>query len=210
MTETLVSSTARVLAVLEAGKNASPQTGSISETAIDTVLLGLDNLVEGYLGRRLKSEARTLVVDRVRRGALSIRLSAFPVDAVATFEVRQSHTRDFSDDSTIVPASQYHVSHETGVIYFDVPLVGGAGTVQVQWTGGLGANLAAIVLAAPQLVEGASLWAATKYLALRRQGMKAKTFGRAGGEVYDPTEAPTTDARALLDPYRCTMSRADV
>lgn len=210
MTDTLVTSTERVRAILEAGRNASPQTGAIGGDSIDLVVVGMQQLVEGYLGRRLELTARTGKVTRVRRAMNLIRLSAFPVDTEQTFEIRQNYNRDFSSDLSVIPSNEYDLDPNTGLVHMDVPLLGGAGTVRVEWTGGLAANLGDMATNYPDIVAGASLWAAARYRALHRQGKKSESFGRAGSATYDLTEGPPADVRALLDPHRCTMSRADV
>lgn len=179
---------------------ASPGGKEIPGKQLQPLVDAADQMADAYLRRTLLKAERTIQLARPVRHQKLITLRAYPIDTSATLKIWQNLQRTFADED-LIEADRYHVDGPAGQIFLDVPLVGGAGTVQLQVTGGLAENHAALLAAAPQLVEGMTAWVGELFRSSAEIGV-ARRSGRQGGLVYTDKSKPPPYVEAMLRPFR--------
>lgn len=114
-------------------------------TSLDDILNDLIASVsvraENYIGRSFEQVPTTEVFD-IGKSTGAVFLRNWPIKNGETFEVRNHSMGDFTVDA--MSADLYSVREETGRLKFRSYLITGADTLQVQYTGGLAADLAAL------------------------------------------------------------------
>lgn len=177
------------------------------EAGVTALAKVVSEAVENLCHRRFLSTERTEQFN-VRRLQKMLALDAFPItigDPTPVFELREAQDRDFTSSSTILPSTDYYVDTEAGTVLLDNYFRGGAGTVRLQWTGGLAANTTALQTAAPDLVEAASMWVAELWDRRDTQTVRQITGGRAGvGRQFIGLGSPPPLVEALLMQYRAS------
>lgn len=166
--------------------------------ALAIAIPAVSDAIENYLGTRLEEAARVEYPSVVRRNQRLVRLVHAPV-VTGTTELRQNLSRDFTDAADDIDPATYHVDLRLGAIVLDAPLYGGAGTLRVTSTGGLGTDLDDLEANFPAVVEAATLWA-SEILRRRRSLTTESTGGRGGSAVSYVSLGQMPEAvKGLLD-----------
>lgn len=170
-----VTTKARVQALLASGGQKTAPLDSL----IPTLISGVSAAFELHLGRPLEATSRTETFDAdptVRR----FFLRAAPVSAVAS--VKYDPDRVFGAD-TLIDSDSYAVDEDLGIVILDGYVLGSFSprAVQVVYTGGLGADQAALEAAFPELVHAADLQVA--HLAKQRHALGATSISAGGGST---------------------------
>lgn len=120
-------------------------------------------------------------------------LKAFNVDIGQTFEIRYDSTRDFTDDLTIVPASDYTLDAPRGIVMLRHLMLEFPQSVKITYTGGYAASSEGDLSATiPTEIKMACL------------AQVMHMFGKFTAENIGKT-ADTTDGKALGGPYAAKM-----
>ena len=169
-------------------------------TALATVV---SDVIENFCHRRFKQEERTEQFN-VRRLQKMLSVDAYPIDVSGgpVLELREALDRNFTNSSTVIPASQYYVDSDSGTILLDGCFRGGGGSIRLQWTGGLAATTASLQTQAPDLVEAASMWVAELWDRRDTQTVRAIT-GRTGRSFVSLSKPPPL-VESILTQYRAS------
>lgn len=189
-----LTTTARVRALLEVGG----KTWGSADPAIGQSITAVSAAIERYLGRELKSEARTRGFD-LRPGQAIVWLPAYPIASVAS--VFNDATRVFAA-ATEIAATNFAVDDQLGSIEFDLYVpVAGPRVLRVTWTGGVGADAATAAAAYPDLSLACELQVA--YLMQRRNSLGGTAQQAGGGSTtYSEPIALLPKVKELLAPHR--------
>lgn len=153
--------------------------------------------VEAYTNRQFYEEARTEYFSSNGR-ITEIQLPAFGKSSNSLTSVRQAIDRDFS--VTPISLDNFYFDWKTGILTYEYgPFVRGNGSIQVNWTGGLGTS--------PEHVPADLRVAATMqvcYWWQRRNeiGVEERRF-KEGAIIRVPTKMSfIADVEEILESYR--------
>ncbi len=175
-----------------------------------TLLQGLVDqvsaLFESSLHRRLLEEVRVEQFN-VRRNQKLLAVDAFPilapVDPTPLLELREASNRVFTNSSTIILATDYYADLNRGTLLLDGAFHGGAGSVRLAWTGGMGTNQADLGTRYPDLVEAANLWIAELW-DRRDTHTRRERGARNSREAFIGLGSPPDYVEAVLAQYRAS------
>lgn len=171
------------------------------DTLITATISAVSEAIAADIGRPILKAAYVQALPVVREGQRVISLDAYPVDTAVSFVVKQDSTRGFAS-GTAIDATRYYVDGPNGQVHLDDGLDAGRGTVRVEYTGGLAADLAALDTSYPAIVRAATL--AAKEVFERRHAL-VKTGESLGGNSISWSEALSLFpkvVRELIAPYR--------
>ncbi len=192
-----VTTKARVQAILASG---GQQTAPL-DALIPVLIADVSARFERYVGRKFEQTSRTERFDADPTISRFF-LDAYPVASVA--RVEYDPDRDFGSTGEVLTENDDFVTDaECGIVFLE-------GFVQsrpyrqaweVEYTGGLAANVAALVTAYPELAHAADLQVA--YLARRRQSLGGSaTAAGAGSATYVGAYELLPEVKAILDLFR--------
>ena len=150
------------------------------DTLINQFIPQVSQAIERYLGREglIQSTARIEYHD-AEYGQMNLWLRAFPVTSIA--EIANDYDRAFAATS-VVDAGNYVLYPNTGrVNFYKVALIGGPQVVRVTYTGGIAANTAALVTAAPDLALACEMQVA--FLFQRKNILGSTGSSSQGGSI---------------------------
>lgn len=183
---------------------------SDGDPQVSAVVAAINQQLPLYLRRDIEQVERTEQFSPRRFGRM-LSLPAYPVvigddEAPPVFVMVESGRRNFDSPDRTWLSSEFHVNRETGQVFLDYQFVGGAGTVQVQWTGGLATDPADLLASHPDIHQGGVLWAVET---LRRmESMTTRAKGSKGTrQEFSTLDGPPPPAAMLLDPHRALRAR---
>lgn len=184
-----------------AANTAQPGDQTNLDTKLAPMISAISRALPEYLSRPIEAVARVETYAPVRLQR-TLQLRAYPVSVVT--EVREAYDRDFTQDATILNTDLYTFVPESGILAYDRGFYGGYNTVQVSYTGGLAADLDALEVDYPDIVQAATIWAVAMF---KRSSVVGQTQVSAGarGKSLDLASfrsAPPAEAEALLAPHR--------
>lgn len=181
--------------------------GSGTDDVITTIAAGVNEALEGYFGRPLEDTGSDVTEYYDGSGTDRLQLRRFPVHTVTSVNV--DIDRDFAS-ATLVPAADYVIYKETGILRFlPVANVGiktipnfarGMLNVEVVYRGGWTASSPHSTAVPNNLKLAASMWAIDIFNKRRDLGMFSVTRG-AATEMFSLKEMPM-EVRGLLSRYQ--------
>ncbi len=188
----------------EVKKLLKKETGASTDidARIDQQITAVSGQVEGHLSRFNKEEERTFIFD-TKGGQKVWWLPAYPFKAGATFEARHALDGDFSDALTVVDTTTYFTNDRRGYMELrrGVFLSSGPQSMQLKWTGGLGATEAAVLAAFPEISGAVNHQVA--WLIQRGQEVGVTSFSADGGSVtLEDMPGLLRGVRTMLERHR--------
>lgn len=110
---------------------------------LGNLITGISKEVEKALHRHILVASRTVTID-IDRHDDSIFLKGYPITSVVS--IKNDSSRLFSS-GTVVDPILYYVDLENGIVSFDFELLWGPGALQIEYTGGMAANIDAFIAA---------------------------------------------------------------
>ncbi len=185
---------------------------SFSDVTQDSIIASAISDVSRRFVEYLKIHATAIErteVYRVRKFARTVTLDGTPIDTAQTFEVQIGFNDTEWANVTIEDRTSFSIHAAGGFIEFvdsgttvirRARLVRAANYVRVKYTGGLGADTAAIVAAFPDVALACDMQ--TKYLIERRMSLGGNvTTGQGGATEFQGEYMLLKDVRAALDTY---------
>lgn len=119
------------------------------DAVLATLITEISARFEADLCGRLAEETERTVQVNVHQGQRLVQLPAFPIDSVSS--ITNSADRDFS--GAAVSTDDYFVQADIGLVHFETGLEGGAGALQIVYTGGLGTSAADVETNFPDIAN---------------------------------------------------------
>ena len=191
-----VTTKARVQALLAAGGQKSDPL----DTLLPTLISDVSARFEQYLDRALEATSRTIYVD-AKHDLEVVFLEGYPVASVTSVEYDPD--RAFGGAGEVyVEDDDFVVDEPRGLLVFEGVVFGNyRQAVEIVYTGGLGANQAALEAAFPALVHAADLQVA--YLARRRSSLGGTaTAAGSGSKSYVGAYDLLPEVKNVLDGLR--------
>lgn len=110
---------------------------------LGNMIAGISVDVEKALRRHILVVARTVQVD-IDRHDTSIFLKGYP--NVVVTSIKNDSSRAFGSGTVVDPAL-YYVDSENGIVSFDFELLWGPGALEIEYTGGMAADVDAFIAA---------------------------------------------------------------
>ena len=176
MAQFALTTLARVKVQVQAG---GKKLGDTWDSWIAAAIVAYSAEAERLMNRPAEATERTEYFDVSIGQRQSFLLRAVPVSAVSS--VRSDTDRDFAA-SDEVDSDSYTFDPENGILYVDgVVLEGGIRALKVTYTGGLGADLDAVLLAHADVVQAVETQIV--YHSQRLKSLGKSGSGGAGGSV---------------------------
>ena len=185
---------------------------SVSDTTQDAFFAAAISDVSRRFVEYLKIHATAIErteVYRVRKFARTVTLDGTPIDTAQTFDVQIGFNDTEWANVTVEDRTSFSIHSAGGYIEFidsgttivrRARLVMPANYVRVTYTGGLGADTAAIIAAFPDIALACDMQ--TKYLIERRMSLGGNvTTGQGGSTEFQGEYGLLRDVRAALDLY---------
>lgn len=161
MAASLAVTTPALVVAYMAGKSGAAALNRFDASKLQGLIDTVSMAVESYTHRRLLQTARVEQMN-VRRGQSILAMDAYPMLAAAAptplLEIREAQDRKFTSSSTVISNLDYYADLKSGTFLLDGKFRGGAGSVQVSWTGGLATTQGNLATNYPDIVEAANLW----------------------------------------------------
>lgn len=134
----------------------APATAGLDGILTD-IVTATSRAIEVYLRRPLMAEQQT-EIKSPKPYAMRLFCDAFPVDASQGLTITEAADRNYAAGDVKDPAD-YYVDEDSGIIDLDNELLGGPGTVQLIYFGGLATTTDSLRLLYPDIAEAATFWA---------------------------------------------------
>ena len=172
------------------------------QEVVDGMIDAASAYLEAYCGRWFKKEARTVEIDVPDGGMRTLQLRAAPIDTGETFTLKNDAEWDWSS-TTAIATTEYHVAAARGRVRFKRThsMETGPGALQVVYTGGIAADTATILTAAPGLVA-ACLLTVVEMWNKRRTALRSGSISKQGFSVEEPALEVPKAALQMAQPWK--------
>jgi len=162
------------------------------DVLISTLILSSQAFIDEYCGQSFEQSAET---EYHNGGSSKIFLNRYPIATSPPVQVWDSWDRTYPT-SDLIPASDYFIDYESGIISFDYEVGGSPGAVKVSYTGGSATvpgpiEQACIEMVARKIKEGPSGGLGVPNRAIP-----------GGGSVSYVIDALLPQTKVALDMYR--------
>lgn len=185
------------------GIGGTTTSGEVWADWVNSVIPTVSTGLELWTGILLEKLERVWVPVRTRRAQRSIMLPATPVDTGETFEIKTAEDRDFAT-ATAWDADEHYLDTATGILHFDRCLSGKPGTLQITYTGGLGANRDEVKATdLGRILElAANMWIRELYARRANASKKSDSKRGTASTWVGPIGSPPDAVQKLLSPHR--------
>lgn len=172
----------------------APGTAHADDAKLTAIIAGVSAQVIAYLGRHAVREEHVGYFD-VECGQTEFQLRGYPVNAIGG--IKSDSTREFPNGSELA-SDTYTFSPKTGRLVIDrTTLAEGARALEVTYTGGLAADVAALVADASMadLVMAAELQVAFLWRRKGLIGTSGASTPQGGSVTLDKNQGAATSSR---------------
>lgn len=171
-------------------------TDETQDALLSRLVAGVSAEVERRLDRHVLSTSRTVQAN-VRAGQGAVALRGYPITSITS--IWNDRERDFGDE-TVLASSDYFADTTSGIVYFEVTLVGGPGVLKITYTGGMAASTDAFMAAYPDIAEAVDQRCAQLYQ--RRAEIGVTNVAGPGGSLSMPSLGWPVDALSAVMRHR--------
>lgn len=124
--------TSDIWPTVEAYKQWAAIKGTEKDTSIKTMIPLSQSIIESYCNRVFSKAAKTEYYNGSKR---KVFVKCPPIDPVITVQMWDDTNRVY-DGATLVPATDYAIDYESGIIQLEYPTFQGLNSLKVSYTGG--------------------------------------------------------------------------